>query len=352
MSTAIALPRRIAANHPYLFFVTIAYSWSWPFWWLAYFLENLAPGMKLALVLLGVFGPALAGITLLRLRNDKPVEHVAGRLPYFLLGVALASLAIAAFRFDFMGVLALVPSEDLTVTSETPWYVYIMLIGVVTLSGFVFSQVRSGDGSVRAFLGGLVPDRRAMLLAVPVVLFLPTLMVGASALSDLAGIPYDTPRYQAMSVQAWLPLMLVKLFTVAMLTGGNEEYGWRGVLLPLLQQRHSAAVATILVALVWEPWHIPLTLDLSGSNENYALIMVARFVMIFPIAFMLTMLYNFSRGSIFLCILLHACFNTCIPLFGGSALFALGLLMTVAIGIVLFKMWRKGRGFVPGDGNQ
>ncbi len=346
MVSFLSFFRRAAESYPFLFFVLIAYAWSWPFWWFAYFGE-LVPGMKLALVLLGVFGPALAGITLLHLRNNQEKTQQSGRWSFFCLGAILAALAIAAFRFDFMGVMALVPSADHGVPDETPWYVYIMFAGVVALSGFVISQARSNYPTVRSFLTGLVPDRRTLLLSVPVLLFLPALMISANLVADLVGIPYDTPLYLTMPLAEWLPLLAVKLFTVAMLTGGNEEYGWRGVLLPLMQKKYSPLVATLLIALLWEPWHIPLTLDIVGTKENYWLIVFARYIAILPIALTFTILYNFSRGSIFLCVLMHAGFNTYARLFAGSELFALGLLIAVAIGIIALKMWRKGRGYVP-----
>ena len=338
--------RRTAENYPFLFFVSVAYVWSWPFWWLAY-LDELVPGMKLALTLLGVFGPALAGILLLRLRSSQSRTAQSGRWFLFLCGALLAALAIAAFRFDVMGVMALVPPVGLGVPEETPWYVYIMFACVAVLSGFVVSQARSDYPTVRIFLSGLVPDKRAMLFAVAVMLFLPVLMVSANLLADFAGVAYKTPLYLTMPVVEWLPLWIVKLFTVAMLTGGNEEYGWRGVLLPLMQKKYSPLVATLLIALLWEPWHIPLTLDVAGGSENYGLIVFARYIAILPIALTFTMLYNFSQGSVFLCILMHAGFNTHARLFAGSELFALGLLITVAIGIFALKMWKKGRGYVP-----
>ncbi len=40
--------------------------------------------------------------------------------------------------------------------------------------------------------------------------------------------------------------------------GFGEEIGWRGLLQPTLQRRHSALTAAVLVAVVWAGWHLPL----------------------------------------------------------------------------------------------
>jgi membrane protease YdiL (CAAX protease family) len=45
--------------------------------------------------------------------------------------------------------------------------------------------------------------------------------------------------------------------TVSIAYGVGEEPGWRGYLLPRLMERHSASVATLILALVWAAWHIP-----------------------------------------------------------------------------------------------
>lgn len=60
-----------AHRHPILLFTAITLLWSWSFW-IPIHIEGLPPGMKLALTFLGVFGPAMAGSILLRLRADAP----------------------------------------------------------------------------------------------------------------------------------------------------------------------------------------------------------------------------------------------------------------------------------------
>ncbi len=337
--------RKLAQNHPVLLFIIMTYIWSWSFW-VPIHIENLPPGMKMALTFMGVFGPAMAGSILLRLRENalslKPVFGTG-----FAVGALFAVAAIAMFQVNLLGVTEMAPKDDITFPAHSPWYVYGLMGLVVFTSGFVFSNVQNSAPTIRAFYRGLVPNRRTLLLAVPLLLFLPTILFGANLIATLTGLPYEQPEHLQLPTSTWLPLMAVKLFTVAMLTGGNEEHGWRGVLLPILQQRFSPLTATLIIALVWEPWHLPITLDFLNGNPNLIPLLIGRMIFILPIAFLMTFVYNASGGSIFLCVLLHACFNTQVRMFAGSELFVPLLMLTVIALIIFLKPWRRDRGYIP-----
>jgi len=337
--------REFGKNHPVILFIGVTYVWTWSFWIPANS-DGLPPGMKPALTFLGAFGPALAGSLILRLRTsvyDSRPRHWGG----FLVGAALAATAIALLYFDIAGINRLAPKPDLIFGSDAPWHVHGLMAAVVVISAFVFSNVQSRSATVRSFYKGLIPSRRALLLAIPVLMFLPVVLVSSNFLADIAGISYEAPEYSKQSIGLWLPLMFVKLITVAMLTGGNEEHGWRGVLLPMLQKHRSPLVATLFIAFVWELWHFPLILDGLYGDQHIALIMTARVVAILPIALIMTAIYNVSRGSIFLCILMHACFNTQLKLFVGTELMALFVFVIVIASVLITRMWRRSSGYIP-----
>jgi uncharacterized protein len=90
------------------------------------------------------------------------------------------------------------------------------------------------------------------------------------------------------------PAYLATLVFVTLLGGGQEEPGWRGFALPRLQQRWTPLRATLLLAVIWGLWHLPI----------YGIGFVGP--MIF--AFFYTYLYN-RTGSVGLCMLLHGSFT-------------------------------------------
>ena len=339
----------LARTRPAVFMIVTTYVWTWSFWFSSLNLASDIQGLRLALFLLGGFGPAIGGVLTLRLRpgDRKPKSSSIGS---FLIGAGLAFVALAMFRFNVLGVTGAngpTVKEILNFPADTPIYVYALMSLVVLVSGFVFASIQSSNQRLSSYFAGLVPDRKALALAIPVILFFPILLISSNFLADLLGMEYPQPKYLQDPMSIWLPLMFVKMFTVAILTGGNEEHGWRGVLQPLMQRSMSPLVAALIIGVVWELWHLPLVLGGIYGEGNAALIIVGRILAVVPMAFLLAMLYNGTRGSIFLCVLCHACMNSQFNLFGGSQLAnLLGILIVIAL-IVVLRMWRQSSGYLP-----
>ena len=349
MSQRTKIFASFAQKHPAIFMVIISYFWTWSFWFTSLNLVTDPQGLKLALFLLGVFGPAIGGVLTLRLRSgDRKPE--GSNIGSFLIGAGLAFVALMMFRFNVLGVVSAHGSaakDFLNFPADSPVYVYALMGLVVLVSGFVFASIQSSNQNLRSYFAGLVPDRKALALAIPVILFFPVLLIGSNFLADLLGMEYRQPKYLQDPMSIWLPLMFVKMFTVAILTGGNEEHGWRGVLQPLMQRSMNPLVAVLIISVVWELWHLPMVLGGIYGEGNAALIIVGRILTIVPLAFLLAIIYNGTRGSIFLCVLCHACVNSQIHLFGGSKLVILvGALVVIAL-IVVLRMWRQSSAYLP-----
>ena len=341
---------RFANKHPAIIMLAITYSWTWIFWFLAFSALSDPQGFKLAMFLLGGFGPAVGGVLALRLTDSDRDQGPMGWTG-FLVGAGLALIALACFRFNILGVVRSVgPSRQLGILefpADSPAWVYLLMALLPLVSGFVFASTQSRDQRLRSFFAGLVPDRRTLVLAIPVLLFFPVLLIVSNTIASLLGMEYPVPRYLEEDLSAWLPVMFVKLFTVAILTGGNEEHGWRGVLQPLLQKTMNPLIATLIIGVLWELWHLPLVLN-GIYGEGAALpIVVSRMIGIIPIAYLLAFIYNGSRGSVFLCVLIHACINSQIGYFAGSALASvIGTGRIVGL-ILVQRWWQKDRGYIP-----
>lgn len=331
-----------ANARPVIFFITATYLWTWAFWISTQTLIAGPQGLTTALNIIGSFGPALAGILTLRLWagvRDAGAMKRAG----FLVGAALALAAILVFRFNLAGA----TPEQLEIPADSPAYVYVLLGAVVAISGFVFASIQSRDPHLRDWFAGLVPNRRTLALAIPILLILPVLLISSNAVADMLGMSYDQPRYLREPMSLWLSFMFVKMFTVAILTGGNEEHGWRAVLLPQLQKTMSPLFASLIIIFAWELWHLPFIFGSFYGYEEPWIALGFRFANMIFFAFLLTAIYNRSRGSIFLCILFHACMNSQIGLFAGSRMAnIIGIILVIAL-ILVYRMWRRNSGYVP-----
>ncbi len=83
------------------------------------------------------------------------------------------------------------------------------------------------------------------------------LAAGAVGLALVGGIADTTDLTGYNGISAGIgPLATIAV--VLVINGVGEETGWRGFLADGLLARHSLSVTSLLVALVWAPWHAPL----------------------------------------------------------------------------------------------
>ncbi|VDY72682.1 CAAX amino protease [Streptococcus sanguinis] len=85
---------------------------------------------------------------------------------------------------------------------------------------------------------------------------------------------------------------------VTFVGGGNEELGWRGVLQPALEKKFSFPLATVITALVWVAWHLPLWLIPGTSQSQVSLTFYLSFGIL--LCFCLAVLYK-QTASVFAC---------------------------------------------------
>ncbi len=87
-----------------------------------------------------------------------------------------------------------------------------------------------------------------------------------------------------------------------------EEIGWRGFLLPHLQETFSAWKATIILTVIWALWHVPFFFYRFDFSIGIA---IGFFFGIFVGSIILTSIYNSSRGFILPVIAFHFLNNLC-----------------------------------------
>ena len=95
----------------------------------------------------------------------------------------------------------------------------------------------------------------------------------------------------------WHPLLL------AVIKGPIEEFGWRGLALPLLQRKFAPIWAGLMLGIIWGLWHLPAFL-LSGTQQS-AWSFTPFLAGTVAVSLIMTSLFNASRGSILLPTLMH-----------------------------------------------
>ncbi|MDH5601729.1 MAG: CPBP family intramembrane metalloprotease, partial [Gammaproteobacteria bacterium] len=157
------------------------------------------------------------------------------------------------------------------------------------LAAFIVVIYYGGVSGLRAFLSRLLLWRCSHAWYVFIIIGIPLLFYGGAALkgnlfSDL--LPFAS----------FQPLMVAMLFML--IKGPVEEFGWRGVALPLLQRKFAPIWAGLILGVIWALWHLPAFL-LSGTQQS-GWSFTAFFAGTIAISVILTPLFNASRGSILL----------------------------------------------------
>ena len=127
-----------------------------------------------------------------------------------------------------------------------------------------------------------------LLLGIPVIVYM------AAAIKGTISEPFRfVPWY----------LVFPALIQSLLLGPMGEEFGWRGLALPLLQRRFSPFWASLILGVVWAIWHAPAFL-MSGTPQS-AWSFGPFFIGLVAITVIMTPLFNASRGSLLIAILYH-----------------------------------------------
>jgi membrane protease YdiL (CAAX protease family) len=106
----------------------------------------------------------------------------------------------------------------------------------------------------------------------------------------------------------WSVFASVGVYNYSTLVGGplGEEPGWRGYALPRLQAVLGPVQGTVVLAVLWAAWHLPLFFYpgwVSAPLWIYALILLGA-------SFILSFIANLARFNVLAPIVTHAAFNT------------------------------------------
>ena len=216
-----------------------------------------------------------------------------------------------------------------------------------TLAGFIMTGITEGREGIRRLLHRIVLWRVGLrwylfaLIGIPVVMALGMIILpGGPALLLTLG-----PGYV---------LSYLGSFVLVTIVGGPlfEEPGWRGFALPRLQPLHGPLVGTLILGLLWALWHLPEFLvpswaESSGGSDFLAIV---KFVLIaITFAIVTTWVFNNTKGSVFMAILVHASIDTfsapLFVLFSPSDLANIILVSFGALALVLVAFTRGRLGY-------
>ena len=277
-------------------------------------------------------------------RPASPQRSLLARHP-------LISFFIMAFAFSWITWSPWVLSEEGVgllpyPVSGFPWISLGIFLGP-SLSGFIMTGITEGRAGVRRLLHRIVLWRVGLrwylfaLIGIPVVMTLGTIILpgGPAPLLTLG------PGYL---------LSYLGSFVLVTILGGPlfEEVGWRGFALPRMQPLHGPLVGSLILGLLWALWHlteflVPSWAEASGGSGFLDIVKFGGFAI--AVAVVITWVFNNTKGSVFMAILVHASIDTfgtpLLALFSPSQIANSFLLSFGGLALVLVALTRGRLGY-------
>lgn len=259
-------------------------------------------------------------------------------IPFLLITFALAWGILALFIF--------LPDSTTAIfgqlTGDHP--LFFLAVYAPAIAAFVIIIYRAGVSGLRRYLSRIFLWRCSpgwyvfMIIGIPMVFY-----AGAAWKGSLWSDPFPFLSFQT----------LVTALALAAVKGPVEEFGWRGLALPLLQRKFAPILAGLIIGFIWGFWHLPAFL-LSGTQQS-EWSFTAFFAGCIALSVIITALFNASRGSILLSAFFH--FNLMNPVFPDAQPYDTYILIGVAFIVVwlnrkaMFTREGAATAVIPADEN-
>jgi membrane protease YdiL (CAAX protease family) len=210
------------------------------------------------------------------------------------------------------------------------------------ISAMIIIRTAGLSGGIREWLREIFDPRGRGRVIIAGALLLP-LLLGALHFGFYVALG---GRMDFSEAWAWYAFPIALTLT-ALLTGGNEEPGWRGFALPALLHRFHPMAAALILGVIHAAWHLPLM-------DNYDTSFWIYLFNVTGLTFIFNWFYLKSRGCVIPVMFFHAGTNVIdrfIPVpgtvLGGAGTYMLlrGIIYwTAAIVIIVATRGRLGWG--------
>lgn len=210
---------------------------------------------------------------------------------------------------------------------------FILAVYSPGLAGLFLVWWHHGLKGLGSFLRRLTLWRAPIIWWLFLILGIPAIVYTGAAVKGTIGDPFPFSPWTQV-----FPALVLALFL-----GPIEEFGWRGLALPLLQRRFAPVWAGLILGIIWATWHIPSFL-MSGTPQS-AWSFVPFFLGVVAISVMLTPFFNASKGSLLISILYH--FQMMNPIWPDAQPWDNYIYILIALIVVWFNrnhMFKKGSG--------
>jgi membrane protease YdiL (CAAX protease family) len=177
-----------------------------------------------------------------------------------------------------------------------------------SIAAFLMTHLLEGSPGVKALLRRCVQWRASLGWW---ALALYGWWAVASAVAATMGLaPLAHIGLQSVFAVINIPVIIAALQMPLLLGAAGEEAGWRGFALPRLQERFGPLGASLVLALFWALWHVPLAVFPAWTGDRPLLAFAGRYLLLaVPLTLVFTWFFERVGRSVLLAVVLHRSLN-------------------------------------------
>jgi membrane protease YdiL (CAAX protease family) len=210
---------------------------------------------------------------------------------------------------------------------------YILAVYSPGIAGVLLVRRHYGLAGLGSFFKRLTLWRAPLKWWLFLIVGIPAVVYAGAAIKGTIG--------DAFSFSPWNQML--PALALALLLGPIEEFGWRGVALPILQRRFAPFWAGLIIGIICAAWHIPAFLMSGSPISSWSFFpYIGGVIAIYVI---LTPFFNVAKGSLLVAYLYH--FQMMNPIFPDAQPYDFVLWMAIAIVVVWLNrrtMFQRGAG--------
>ena len=259
--------------------------------------------------------------------REKNAQFEQQRIPFRAMGPFL--MIAFGLAWGILGLFIFLPDPMNRIFGELSARhpLFYLAVYAPAIAAFIIVMRHGGTVGFKRYVARVMLWRCSPIWYLFLIVGIPLLfLAGAAWKGSLATAPVDLSS----------PGALLAAMAFAMVLGPVEEFGWRGLALPLLQRKAAPIWAGLILGSVWGAWHLPAFLLNGTQQSDWSF--SAFFVGCIALSIIVTALFNASRGSILLSAFFH--FAVMNPMLPDAQPYDTVLLAVVAVMIMGFN--RRG----------
>ncbi len=190
-----------------------------------------------------------------------------------------------------------------------------------TISAFIMLAQSKSKNLWNDFLQRLRFDKIKLIFIPIVFLFMPCLILLATAISLLFGQSSNQFLLSSLSPDQVLEgHNFFAILIILILSCSLEEIGWRGYGIDSLKSKFNLWKTSLIFASIWSLWHVPAFFIKNGYFQQEVcklgiIYVVNYFIILFPVTILINWVYVKNNRSILIAMLSHVILNLSFSLF-------------------------------------